>query len=218
MKYFLTLIAIAYSAIAFTQTDTSKIYNARTLKKGFYKTYDDYINNSPAFNYDFTVDYNYLSKSDSTIISADYTIVSDSLRTGKVWGFCDGKNIFIRKSSGLLNGKFWRIEYIGKLPYYNYSEKHYGGYGPGLFRLATAAAELATPRQYDIMLRDENDKNYIISKRIMRKLLIEHKELLDEFNKKVEEIKNDNNAHNSHTEEIKIFKEYLKKLNDKLIH
>ena len=50
MKYTLTLAAAFFCLFSFAQTDTCKIYNCSVLKSGFYRTYQEFLTNSPSIN------------------------------------------------------------------------------------------------------------------------------------------------------------------------
>ena len=119
-KQILTLV-ILLPLIAFGQ---DKIYNSTEFKRGIYKTYDEFINNAPSITNEFTV------KNKSTVRGGspfDFEI-KDGTKVGKVFGFCDGKDVYMK---GLRMGGFCKVDYVGRYSFFNY-ETH----GVGLAAMA----------------------------------------------------------------------------------
>ena len=101
-----------------------KIYNAKELKKGLYKTYGEFINNSPSITNEFTVKEKSTTRGGSPW---DFEI-KDGTKVGKIYGFCDGTNVYFK---GLRMGGYCKAEYIGPYSFFNY-ETH----GVGLTAMA----------------------------------------------------------------------------------
>ncbi len=204
----LVILSFFCSTMVCAQNSSNKIYNAKELKKGFYKSYDEYINNSPSVLKDFTVKPKTLRKSDSAIICVDFELANEDEKVGSIWGFCDGKDVFIKRSTGLNSNKYWRVEHIGIHPYYYYFEKGFG-FGPGLMRLATLAIEAFKDEDLVLALKDENDKNYNANERNVRKLLVGNTELLQQFEKDMEDAKNTKTSSEEEVKRVTAYKKYI---------
>ena len=96
MKYLLSLLILSVSLNSFAQIDTTKIYNCKQFKKGFYKSYNEFIANSPSITYDFTITHLSKNLNDTLDTRVDYTLIDSSKRTGRIWGFCDGTDVYIK--------------------------------------------------------------------------------------------------------------------------
>jgi hypothetical protein len=158
-KRFLTLV-ILLPLITFGQ---DKIYNATELKKGIYKSYNEFINNFPSVTQEFTV------KNKSTVRGGSpFDFESkDGSKVDDAYGFCDGTNVYLK---GLRMGGYCKVEYIGRYPFFNYVT-----HGVGLTAMAVPG---------HLVIVDENGKyqdgtvNYV-SKFIRSK----NPALADEFDK-----------------------------------
>jgi hypothetical protein len=133
MKSLLFIGFILLTIIIYGQTDTNKIYNCAQLKKGFYKNYKEFINNSPSVIKNFTVVS--LSKKNDTIKTRfDYHLedtlqntsdisIDDSMpRIKHAWGFCDGHTVYADYSPSIFTKKFWKVIFIEKSVYYTFSQ------------------------------------------------------------------------------------------------
>jgi hypothetical protein len=199
--------------ISFAQSESSKIYNTTAFKKGFYKSYEEYINNAPSIVYDFTVKVKTCRESDSAAICVDYTLVDDNQKTGSIWGFCDGKNVYIRLSTGLNSNKYWRVEHIGICPVFYYYEKGLG-FGPGIMRVVTLAAAALSDIDLELAIRDDKDKTHTVTERYVEKLLEEYPDLLSQFKKDMVEYRNEKAAKTASKSKKTIYREYLIKFNN----
>ena len=123
MKYLFILITsvLSLSFYGQTQSDTAeKIYNANELKKGFYKNYREFITNSPSITNDFIVkERNLLALSITNNVSPyGYYVTKGEVDEMDVYGFCDGKNVYISQRGGLGYNK---LEYLGPYCFYSYT-------------------------------------------------------------------------------------------------
>ena len=87
MKYFFLLLSIFFFKFSPAQIDTTKIYNARKLKKGFYKTYEEFISNSPSVKEPFTILPLAKNNTDTTTIGATYKLADSTKNIKHIWGF-----------------------------------------------------------------------------------------------------------------------------------
>ncbi len=88
------------------------------LKRGFYKTYGEFLTNSPSQQRNFTlVD---KTKSDKRkgkgICAVNYHLADGEEKVGHVWGFCDGNAVYFRANRA--EGKYWKLDYIGPYSFF----------------------------------------------------------------------------------------------------
>ena len=150
MKYLFSLLLLSISHYSFAQIDTTKIYNCKQFKKGFYKSYNEFITNSPSITYDFTLKHLSKHPNDTLDTRVDYTLIDSSKRTHHVWGFCDGTDVYVK-----YDANFWKL-HAGRYPFFSFKEK---GASPiflipgaglivgGIIAAATTANAVATASQ-----------------------------------------------------------------------
>lgn len=108
---------------SFAQIDSGKSYNGRQLIEGFYHNYQEYVNNTPFIPADLTVLPYRLSKKDTTIIAAEYRFGTTTTPLAGIWGFCDGKSVYVHYPRNDLNRLFYKLEQTGPYPYFTYIER-----------------------------------------------------------------------------------------------
>ncbi len=205
MRKRILFILFTFSTIAsLSQNDTTKIYNSSQLKKGFYKTYEEYLNNAPSLNPDVTITYFTRNKNDSNIISANYKLTDPHAKMPEIWGFCDGKDVFIQHQITMVKTRYPKAEYIGKYPFFIFWQKQIYAIGPPLLALATAAGTASMKASLDLMFVDQQGKIKEASYRNLKKFFTSDPELLKRF-------KEDNYISN------KIIAKYLIEFNEKYI-
>lgn len=93
-----------------------KIYNTKELKAGFYKTYEEFINNAPSVTTPFTV-------REKSNMGEQYTFdTKDGSKVGKVFGFCDGIKIYVH---GLRLEGFHKLDYVGPYSFFVFEQARY---------------------------------------------------------------------------------------------
>jgi hypothetical protein len=226
MKFILFFSFFLLTLITQAQVYTTKIYNCSQLKKGFYKNYKEFINNSPSVIKDFTVIP--LSKKEDTIITRfDYrlkdtaqntaeTNADDSLpRIKHCWGFCDGNTAYVDYSPSIFTKKFWKIIFIEKYPFALLYHRDIVAGGPMPFQLVTVAVSATAPMEYDIMMINEKGKFENPDGPILLDIISSHPGLLkiyqDKFGKDPKKMYKYSQSH-VYDEKLKIVKEYLMKL------
>lgn len=220
-KAFLVKAFILLTGISYCQSDTliagpdgSKIYNCKYFRKGFYKNYNEFLNNSPSITYDFTTQLIHRSEFDSTIISAKY-FIQDSTesddgersaqKTGRIWGFCDGTNIFVRTFTGVYQkSTFCKLDYIGPHPYFTLAHKEIGAIGPPIIAIVTVAVTAAGPDEYDLYFINSKGRPGPATSGQLNNLFEEDPEVRHNFN-----------SEKAITDDVK--KEYLIKFNENKI-
>lgn len=211
LSCYLLICFITLFQVSFAQVDTNKIYNCSQLKRGFYKNYEEYINNSPSGSVEFTTVHLTKSKSDTTIIGAEYKLVDSLQRLKNVWGFCDGESVFVEYNNSLFVKRFWKLE-IGIYPFFTYKYKDI--YGPGLIKLIT----IAEPAQFLLMLITDKGKFREPDIKLMRKILKDEPTLLKKFRTYTDRYDNldpyEPVPEEISLEKLKIIKEFLIKINE----
>ncbi len=122
MKYLLSLLIFSISFSSFAQIDTIKIYNCKEYKKGFYKNYNEFITNSPSITYDFTITNLSKDTNDTLDTRVDYTLLDSSKHTGRVWGFCDGKDVYVKHNNTTVTSTFLKL-HIGRCSFFSYRDR-----------------------------------------------------------------------------------------------
>ncbi|MBC7934934.1 MAG: hypothetical protein H7Y86_06205 [Rhizobacter sp.] len=187
MKYIKILsLTLVLHTHCFAQTDSSSTIN-QPLKKGFYKTYQEYLDNNPSITADFTTELYRASKRDTTIIAGTYKLHSGTVKANKIWGFCDGKSVFIRYKV-LIGNNYWKAQVLGPHPYFLYKEKMILAAGPPIMAIATAVTTAALPAGFEIMAVTGPGRPKYVWKGTMKKILSDQPALLEAFKKEVKVI------------------------------
>lgn len=183
-KISIFLFSLLASKFCIAQTD-SVIAPVPALKKGFYKNYQEYLDNNPSINGDFTTQLFRASKKDTTVIAASFKLLTnENINISKLWGFCDGESVFIRYKV-LIGNNFWKAQVLGPKPYFLYKEKMIFAAGPPLMALATAAATAAVPAGFDVMVVTGKGRPKYVWNGTMKKILADQPELLAAYKKEV---------------------------------
>jgi hypothetical protein len=156
------------------------IINDTVYKAGIYRTFEEFKYNNPSidFNYGITTKnrgYGFLNAAGQVTYYRIMINKKLGKSIGNVFGFCDGKNVYINESLPRLSPKtgFMRIEYFGKYCYYEdrFCTTVYTGNG------TTQSCEL------DEKLININTGEVIrLSKKTLRELIANDTKLLNEFN------------------------------------
>ena len=186
MKFFILPIVICLYLSSLGQNNASKIYNATHLKKGFYRNYEEFINNNPSDTTDFIVNKFVKSKSDSAVFGAEYTLVDSTKKVHHVWGFCDGTSVFINYSESPFTKHYWKLLGLGPNAFFEIKQKEIFLIGGPLMKLATAAISAAVPAQFEFKRINTNGKFRSLDILEMRDLLEKYPTLLKEFRAKTD--------------------------------
>ena len=184
MKKYLFLVFTICYLFSFGQSDTSKIYNSTHLKRGFYRTYKEFESNSPSRTEDFIVTRFIKSETDTTVIGAKYTLVDSTKEVHHVWGFCDGKDVYVNLSESPFSKHYWKLLGLGPIPFFEYKVKKMLLAGGPLMMLATGALSASMPAEYELLRLNKNGKFRDIGVVELRDLLADYPILLKEFNAK----------------------------------
>ena len=178
------LVGILFFSVQCLAQNDSSFSRKAPLKKGFYKTYQEYLDNNPSITADFTTTVLRASKKDPTIIAGTYNLVDKNVSIKKIWGFCDGESVFIRYKV-LIGNNYWKAQVLGPHPYFLYKEKMILAAGPPVMALATAAATAAIPAGFEIMAITGPGRPKYVWKGTMKKILADQPQLLQAFKKEV---------------------------------
>lgn len=180
-----SVIFTALCNIAFAQTGNG-VTKDSVLKKGFYKNFQEYLDNAPSISMaGFRVTKFIKSKTDSTIVGADFLGDYTTHHVGHIWGFCDGENVYISYSRSMVDKRYWKAQCLGRHPFINYAEKNIVAFGPPVIAAATAIASATAPVDYTVMAANEKGKIRQVDIKDIRKLLTGHPNLLAAFNKDI---------------------------------
>jgi hypothetical protein len=155
-----------------------------TLKKGIYKTFEEFKNNSPSI----PLEYEILS---GKIVYAGFEIHNDTLynlkvdkdkanEIGLIWGFCDGKHAYINMQPTMKRDKktknnikvfkpfsqFDKIFFIGRYCYFTTGQ--YGG-------------NSIYPQHWVCVLDFNTGKEIYLDNKTLKELISKDEQLLEEF-------------------------------------
>lgn len=140
-------------------TQVVAINKITARKRGVYKTYEEYLGNSPSVAATFSVQPLRLTKNNPLVAEADVDYTGG--RPKKIWGVSDGENVYIRVSVGqFFKNHYFKLQCDGPQPYIFYVENPvFLPLGAGLVVAATvAAASAALPPFVSLMVvRDETN-------------------------------------------------------------
>lgn len=175
-------LLILTTKLSNAQNDSIKINYDRVLVKGIYKTYQEFLDNRPSIQVNFFTTLIRAGKSDSSII-AGKSIKVDSVRSStKIWGFCDGNNVFVYYSGTLFEKRYWKLQCKGPNPYFYYLNKDVIG-GPSIFGLVTLATMAALPPSVELMIISKTGKPQYALHKNLKKLLRDNPILYQEVKK-----------------------------------
>ena len=166
---FLTISFYSYSQIDSTEVDDDKDSTAQIVqinkiiphKKGVYKTYEEYVTNSPSVDAEFTLTPLQISRKNPLIAEAD--VDYKGKRPKKIWGVSDGEYVYIRVIVGsFFKNHYFRLQCDGPRPYiYLVENPVIITPGLGLVVMATAAAtSAALPPFVSLYLVRDNSNHF----------------------------------------------------------
>ena len=186
MKQLLYLVLTLISPSLFAQ-QKPPILNAVDLQIGIYRTFEEFLNNTPSIRIPFEVK----TESSQKMIergTADYQLVLvDSIIRRKeirnFWGVCDGETIYINETNygGWVN--FKKLHGIGRYCYFRGSlvdganGVYAAGVAGGAIGGALAAAAIAIDGDYPYILNINNGKVFLLDKALLKTILEKDPEL-----------------------------------------
>lgn len=146
--FFYAISATAYCQIDSTEIDDDKdtttqmvqINKILARKRGVYKTYEEYLSDSPSVDAQFTLTPMHISKKSTLIAEAD--VDYKGKRPKKIWGVCDGEYVYIRVMVGqFFKNHYFRLQCDGPSPFiYLVENTVIMPTGLGLVAMASVAA------------------------------------------------------------------------------
>ena len=129
-------------------------------KRGVYKTYEEYLSNSPSVAATFSVQPLRLTKNNPLVAEADVDYTGG--RPKKIWGVSDGENVYIRVTVGqFFKNHYFKLQCDGPQPYIFYVEKPvFLPLGAGLVVAATVAATSAALPPFVSLMVVRDETNY----------------------------------------------------------
>jgi len=150
VKLFLLASLLGVLLAGHAQNKSSDANDTLTLKRGFYKDYNEYLNNSPSIFRDFSVQFIPRDEFDSTIIGATCTLADSAEKLPVTWGFSDGQypyvTIYVKNKP-----TYWRLAFRGRNPYFYFTHK--SAYVPGpslLISIVNAIVTANAPLEVDL--------------------------------------------------------------------
>lgn len=129
MKSINTLITRIFLLVGFVSLNAQEFIptSPKDLKKGIYKNFEEFKNNTPSITLDYEVLRVYkdtggiLDKEETAFFQLDVT-KEEGKRIGRVYGFCDGKNVYINELKPRLKRKvlFLKANFIGPYCVFEY--------------------------------------------------------------------------------------------------
>jgi hypothetical protein len=195
---------------------TPEILQSQQLQKGIYKTYSEFLRNSPSIRGNFQVT---TRSSVSKIGHGDATYrltLPDSaigLRDArKFWGVCDGKDVFVNELPFTTRFTFRKMQGLGRYCFLMASEPS----SPGIVSVAGPAALVGTAvvgatggislGEMYYLLNINNGKFYPLAPKTLETILSKDRLLLVEYQR----------TKKNHREEVMV--EFIKKYNSSHLH
>lgn len=190
-----------------TSTQIITINQITARKRGVYKTYEEYLSNSPSVEASFIVKPLRMSKNSPLVLEADVDYTDG--RPKKIWGVSDGENVYIRVMVGsFFKNHYFKLQCDGPQPYIFYVEKPmFLPMGAGILVAATVAATSAALPPFVSLMVVRDETNYL--KPVLLATSARLKRYLAEFPDLLEAFKSEPN-HNKATR-AKYFTEYNKR-------
>jgi hypothetical protein len=144
-----------------TSTQIVQLNHIAVRKRGIYKTYEEYLNNSPSVEAEFTVKPLQISRNNSLIAEGD--VDYKGKRPKKIWGISDGQYVYVRVAVGqFFKNHYFRLQCDGPAPYIFYVEKPvFLAPGLGMAAMAAVAATSASLPPFVSLMVVRESTNYL---------------------------------------------------------
>ncbi|MGZ0016197.1 hypothetical protein [Yeosuana sp. AK3] len=199
--------------VQFTVNSQHLIINDTIYKEGIYKTFEEFKYNKPSirFNYNIITENNGYDISNNENQVSFYKVLinkKEGKSIGTVFGFCDGKNVYINDGLPKLSPEteFYKIEYFGKFSYYQYVKKQKTKklisraernidntrnirISNNVRRMLEASTTVDEVSLVEKIINIHTGETIILNTKTLQKLISDNKKLLDEFNKEPQQNK-----------------------------
>lgn len=194
-------------SILLTVNSQNLIINDTIFREGIYRTFEEFKYNKPSIEFN----YNLITKSRRYGLSNEegevpfYNIMinkKEGKSIGKIFGFCDGKTVYINENSSRLgpDTEFSKIEYFGNYCYFKYvknrkvdkqksrAERNMDNpkniyISNNVKRIMNASTTVTEGRLVEKIINIESGEVISLSTKVLRELIANDKDLVDAFNK-----------------------------------
>jgi hypothetical protein len=171
-----------------TTTQIVQLNKITPRKRGVYKTYEEYLNDTPSVDAEFTITPKQISKNNEVIAEAE--VDYKGKRPKKIWGVSDGENVYIRVTVGrFFKNHYFKLQCDGPIPYIFYVEKTVIvplGLG-AVVALGVAAGTAALPPSVSLMIVRDNTNYFkpvlLLTKARVKRNLAAYPDLLEAYEK-----------------------------------
>jgi hypothetical protein len=171
-----------------TTTQIVQLNKITPRKRGVYKTYEEYLNDTPSVDAEFTITPKQISKNNEVIAEAE--VDYKGKRPKKIWGVSDGENVYIRVTVGrFFKNHYFKLQCDGPIPYIFYVEKTAIvplGLG-AVVALGVAAGTAALPPSVSLMIVRDNTNYFkpvlLLTKARVKRNLAAYPDLLEAYEK-----------------------------------
>ncbi len=177
IKKLLIPFLLLAAAHAFAQQDTGLIYNSSFLKPGFYRSYDEYLHNSPSIATTANITPLYLPARPDTLLIGCGCHRANGGNCPAAWGYCDGHSVYLSQHLSLFKKRWLAFQYIGRIPFFLYWHQDVLELGGR----HTGADSLSVLPYYHLMYVNEQGKARKANKKRIKALLAAQPALLKQF-------------------------------------
>lgn len=161
-------------------------------KRGVYRTYEEYLNDSPSVDAEFTLTPKQISRNNDLIAEAIVDYKGE--RPKKLWGLSDGKHVYIRAVAGqFFKNHYFRLQCDGPMPYIYFVEKTVivpFGLGAVVALTVAAGTAILPPTVTILIVRDNTNYRKPLlqaTKARIKRYLAEYPDLLESYEKEAEQ-------------------------------
>jgi hypothetical protein len=122
MRTVILVLLLISLGVQRSMTQPPILSDTNNLKKGIYKSFAEFKNNTPSIQFDFKIReehprYGYFFENKQCNLYSVLIDKEESNRIGTIYGFCDGEEIYITNEYGYMTNFFDKIEYLGRFIY-----------------------------------------------------------------------------------------------------
>ncbi len=164
------------------------------FKVGIYKTESEFLHNSPSILAPFSYKpiKGYSSKGEIVLLTYSYWFNDFSEEIGNVYGFCDGKETYVRAKEYEKiidrHHTFFRVDRIGKYPFFTvlYNNKNYTTFSTNLTSAFINQAMNNLEEEKVKLYYFDSKGRWLVTRKEMLYLLKSQLDLLNEFKREKE--------------------------------
>lgn len=186
-------LLVGFRSVGYAQEVIDSLFYFNTIKvKGIYKSFDEFRRNAPSIPLTDGTPIEYdveesLYQKDIPVAKLDCDSVNPAEKKTPVWGFCDGKSVYISRESKFDKDiTYDKVQYLGRYMYYKYIHKSTAsatntgpGSSTGGYVMGGARAKTVVDKVIDI----NTGETFELSNQKLLKILKNDKALTAAFNK-----------------------------------